>query len=778
MATSSNGKCSSHGRCGERTPAQRLQFWSEVAAVACGGAMVVLFLVHVPAGEAAVHDAPLLLAYPLGDVVLLMSVAVLALRRRDDPARRAYVLLTVGLLIELAADVSWGSRSLAGMAPFDVFSDVTYMLGWALFGSAALAHGRGAPRDTAADDLGASPLPYAAAIVGYTALFLALDVATPGTIRALTAGAAALTTLAFFSQWHTARENARLQAEQAERRSESRFRALVQNSSDLLAVIDENAVVRYVAPSAQGILGMPIDDLPGRPLADLLHPDDRVRARVFVAHALLQPGVSAPVEVRVGRAGRWIVMEALATNLLSAPEIQGIVLRLRDVSERKQLEEQLIHRALHDPLTGLANRALFNDRLRRARQRSQHGGRPFAVLVADLDDFKAVNDGLGHATGDQVLEEIARRLRGCVRDTDTAARLGGDEFALLVEDLAGEADAQRVGEALLVAASTPISLGGREVRLAASVGAALWSPAAADADLLRQADLALYHAKELGKSRVALFAPGMHSEMLRRHTLEAELRRSIEERQLHLQYQPLYSLRSGRLVGAEALVRWKHPQRGLVSPADFIDLAESSGLIAPLGAWVLDEACRRAAEWDRRAAGAFFVSVNLSVRQLHDPRIVEQVLDTLRQNGLPADRLVCEITETLLAQDPIATTARLQELKAIGVRLALDDFGTGYSSLGRLRSLPIDILKIDGVFARDLGTPQGSALAGAIVELGKAIGLTVLAEGVESSDQAAALRALRCDIAQGYHFGYPVEAEEIATLVAQLADDGEPFLAH
>ncbi|HEV8629339.1 MAG TPA: EAL domain-containing protein, partial [Thermoanaerobaculia bacterium] len=434
---------------------------------------------------------------------------------------------------------------------------------------------------------------------------------------------------------------------------------------------------------------------------------------------------------------------------------------LRDIRERKELEEQLMHRALHDPLTGLANRALFGDRLRRARQLSQHDGSRFAVLVADLDDFKAINDALGHPIGDQVLVEMARRLTMAVRDTDTAARLGGDEFAVLVEGVEDEGHARRTAESILLAAAHPFAVPPREIRLAASVGVAVSTPELSDDEVLRQADLALYHAKELGKGRMALFAPGMHSEMLRRHSLENELRRSIEQRELHLLYQPLYSLRSGRVVGAEALLRWRHPERGVIVPAEFIDLAESSGLIEPLGRWVMDEACRQAAAWNAGAARPFYVGVNLSVRQLHDDTIVEQVRSALAASGLLADLLVCEITETLLARDPLAATARLQELKAAGVRLALDDFGTGYSSLGRLRDLPIDILKIDRVFARDLATPQGSSLAGAIVELGKAIGLLVVAEGVETSEQAAALRALRCDIAQGYHLGRPMDAEEL-----------------
>jgi diguanylate cyclase (GGDEF)-like protein/PAS domain S-box-containing protein len=759
-----------------RTRPERLQFWMDAGSVVCGGTMLVIYLVGVPLSPTLpLFEAAVTAAYPVGDVGVLLAVALLSLRQQREPARISYLLLTAALCLELAGDIAWGSLSLTGGQPNGIFSDLTYMSSWVLRGSAALAYiratSRPAPHTEALARVvpsGANLLPYGSALLGYTALFLALAVADVGTLRLLAAGAAVLTALALVSQWLTARDNLRLQTEQAEQRSESRFRTLVQNSSDLIAVIDEHGDVRYVAPSAEGILERPVDRLPGRPFADLVHPDDAPRARAFLAHAALAPGVSSPAELRVGEPGRWIAMEALATNLLSDPGIGGIVLTLRDIRERKALEEQLMHRALHDSLTGLANRALFADRLRRARQLALHERRSFAVLVMDLDDFKRVNDGLGHAAGDQALVEIAHRLRQVVRSTDTAARLGGDEFAVLIEG-ADEELARRTAEALLTVAAAPLAIGTRELRLGGSVGVAISTPELTDDEVLRQADLALYHAKESGKARMALFAPGMQSEMLRRHHLESELRESIERGELHLLYQPLFSLRSGRIAGAEALVRWRHPVRGLVPPSDFIDLAESSGLIESLGRWVVHQACHQAALWNGNGGRPFHVGVNLSVRQLHDPGVVDEVRHALAESGLPADRLVCEITETLLALDPLAAAARLHDLKGAGVRLALDDFGTGYSSLGRLRDLPIDILKVDGVFARDLSTPQGSLLAGAIVELGKAVGLLVVAEGVETSEQVAALRALRCDLAQGFHLGRPMEAEELGRMLTRQA---------
>ena len=750
---------------------ERRQFWLDTASVVCGGAMLVVYLVGVPTAlDLQSREAALSFAYPLGDVVLLTALAMLALRRRREPARLAYQLLTAGLVVELVGDIAWGGLSLAG-ASYGIVPDLAYMAGWTLRGTAALAYRRRAggapvPGQLAAAEAygptGTSLLPYGAALLGYTTLFLGLDVASRATVQVLAAGAAALTALALLSQWLTSRDNVRLQTAQVERRSELRFRTLVQSSSDLIVVVDAQGALRYLAPSAERIIGRSLAAALDRQLADLVHPEDRLRLRLFLSQAALSSGVTGSVELRMASATGWITMEAVATNLLAEPEIAGVVLSLRDIRERKALEDELMQRALHDPLTGLANRALFRDRLHRARHRSQRDGSRFAVLVADLDDFKAVNDGLGHPAGDQVLVEMAHRLGGLVRDTDTAARLGGDEFALLLEGIRGDEGPQRAAQAMLRAAVTPFKLTPREVRLSASIGVALSTPDLDDDEVLRQADLALYHAKESGKGRVALFVPGMQSEMLRRHGLESELRRALEHGELFLVYQPIFSLQSGRWVGAEALLRWRHPERGTIAPAEFIDLAESSGLIEPMGKWALGEACRQAAAWNCDAGQPLYVGVNLSVRQLHEPGIVEEVRTALVQSGLPAGLLVCEITETVLAQDPLATAARLHELKAIGVKLALDDFGTGYSSLGRLRDLPIDILKIDGVFAHGVANPQGTSLAGAIVELGKAVGLLVVAEGVESAEQEAALRALGCDLAQGYHLGAPVEAEELA----------------
>ncbi len=627
-----------------RSRTERLQFFIDTASVVCGGAMLLVYFFIVSGPRVLTEPTAIALAYPAGDLLLLMSVAVLGLRRRSEPARLAFLLLTIELLVEFAGDVAYGATGLYGGWRWDVLYDSAYMLGHLLRGAAALVYARhalrAAPRGVDDDaPTGVSLMPYGFALLGYLVLFLDLGSAHPISPRLLAGGAVILTALALLSQWITALDNVRLQARSAARRSEARFRTLVQNASDVIAVVDEHSRFLYVAPSAEGTLAVALESLPGRPFGEIAHPDDLTRARVFLGHAALQLGVSGPCEMRIAaREGRWLPMEAIATNLLADPEISGIVVTLRDISERKRFEEQLLHRALHDPLTGLANRALFADRLRHAHNLSQRAQGTYAVAVADLDDFKAINDGLGHAVGDQVLAQIGRRVRDAVRPIDTAARLGGDEFAVILEDAGDETATLALAQRVLDAICEPFELARRPTRLTACLGVARSAPGVAEDEVLRQADLALYHAKERGKGRLAAYAPGMHSEILRRHHLESELRDAIARDELHLLYQPVVSLRSGKAVGVEALVRWRHPSRGLVEPADFIDLAESSGLIEPLGRWVLRHACAQAAQWNfRHAPDAFFLGINLSVRQLLEPAILTDVRAALG----PSTRRCC-----------------------------------------------------------------------------------------------------------------------------------------
>jgi diguanylate cyclase (GGDEF)-like protein len=426
-----------------------------------------------------------------------------------------------------------------------------------------------------------------------------------------------------------------------------------------------------------------------------------------------------------------------------------------------------VHRALHDDLTGLPNRTLLSDRLDHALRRASRTGSRVAVLFMDLDNFKTVNDSLGHATGDELLIAVGQRIADSLRAGDTAARLGGDEFALLLEDLDSDSYAEGVGARLLSLLERPFSLGGQDVYVRASIGVAT----VGGHDLLRNADLAMYSAKSAGKNRYAVFEPGMHDAVVERLELERDLQRALERGELRLEFQPVVRLRTGRAVAVEALLRWDHPSRGAIPPANFIPLAEETRLIVPVGRWVLREACRQAAEW-QRLHPALAVSVNLSSVQLAHPGLIEELHAALEETGLDPRSLILEITETVLMVDIESTLTTLRHLKELGIQLAVDDFGTGYSSLQYLRRFPIDILKIDKAFVEGLASAsEESALARAIIDLGESFQLRVVAEGIESEHQLEGLLAMGCEYGQGYHFSRPRPPAEIAALLAGQVRD-------
>ena len=455
-------------------------------------------------------------------------------------------------------------------------------------------------------------------------------------------------------------------------------------------------------------------------------------------------------------------------------ETVGRVWSFRDVTEQKRLERELAHQAFHDSLTNLANQALFRDRVEHALARASRSGEPMAVLFLDLDNFKRVNDSLGHTAGDELLVSVAERLRGCLRLSDTAARLGGDEFAILLEDVGFEAEAEAVATRIIEALQQPFGRGEREVFVSASVGIAFPSPGTTGDQLLSEADLAMYTAKRRGKGRWETYRADMHAEIADRLELEGDLRHGLARGELVAHYQPIVSLTSGAVTGVEALVRWEHPTRGFMPPDTFIPLAEESGLVTELGRQMLLQACTQVRAWQVQhpaTAGELTVSVNVSPRQLQDDTVLGHVREALQASGLPARSLVLEITETAMMQDTEATIEKLHALKALGVRLAIDDFGTGYSSLSYLQRFPIDLLKIDRAFVSTLaggedgGSDQGS-LAATIVSLAKTLRLRAVAEGVETEDQAAALAALGCELAQGYLFARPSDALTVGRLLA------------
>jgi len=440
----------------------------------------------------------------------------------------------------------------------------------------------------------------------------------------------------------------------------------------------------------------------------------------------------------------------------------------RDVTERKRLEQELEHQAFHDSLTNLANQALFRDRVDHALARAARHDSRLAVLFVDLDNFKTVNDSLGHAAGDQLLIAVAERLRGCLRATDTAARLGGDEFAVLVEDLACADDATGLADRLLDVLRQSFTVAGKETVVGASIGIALGVRSLNSGELLRNADIAMYTAKRCGKDRYEIFEPAMHVAAVERLEIEADLRRALDRGELRLQYQPIVALDTGKISGVEALVRWPHPQRGLLPPSTFIPIAEETGLIRELGRQVLAVACTQARRWQVRHPydPPLTVSVNLSPRQLHADGLISHVTDALEMSGLPASTLVLEITEGAMMHDTDATIRKLQALKALGVRLAVDDFGTGYSSLSYLQRFPIDILKIDRAFVAAIESDDDkSSLVRAIVSLAKTLQLQAVAEGIETRAQTEILTGLGCDLAQGYYLAHPMDPEALENIL-------------
>jgi diguanylate cyclase (GGDEF)-like protein len=499
---------------------------------------------------------------------------------------------------------------------------------------------------------------------------------------------------------------------------------------------------------------------------DLTLPDARdLDALVQIRTAALD----VPVVVLSGHSDDELAVRAVregAQDVLIKGQVDGPALQraVRLAIERKRVEALLAHQALHDDLTALPNRALFVDRLSQAISRLGRHGHSLAVLFLDLDRFKAVNDGLGHAAGDELLRTVGERLAGVLRAGDTAARLGGDEFAILCEEVAGERHAIGVAERIAEALHDPFTLGGDEVTIGTSVGIALATTGRERAEaLVRDADAAMYRAKERGGGVFEVFDEGMRARAAHRRQTEDSLRRALDRGELAVRFLPQVDLRTGEVCGAEALVRWDDPERGLVGPMDFIATAEETGLILPIGAWVLEEACRHSLRWP-----GFITAVNLSPRQSAHPDLIDVVAGALERTGAKPESILLEIVESSVLENLEGSAGVLRRLEALGVRLSLDDFGAGPSSLRALQRLPVDEVKVDGSLVATIGVdPQTDALIAAIVSLAHALGLRTVAEGVESEFQAERLRRLGCDLAQGFHFHRPLAAAELEALMVR-----------
>ncbi|MGB9376934.1 MAG: EAL domain-containing protein [Mycobacteriales bacterium] len=553
------------------------------------------------------------------------------------------------------------------------------------------------------------------------------------------------------------------------RRQTAHFRSLVHSSTDLVAILDGSGDCRYVSPSVVTLVG-PIDfALTGSGFRSLVHPLD---APLLVDLAASVDCDVAPMRFRLrGRSG-WRQLEATVTDLRHDRQVRGIVLNSRDITERMALEEQLNHQAFHDPLTGLANRVLFRDRLQHALAKSARGESTVAVIIADLDDFKQVNDTLGHELGDRLLATIAGRLEGMTRTGDTVARLGGDEFAIILENT-DEMTAREVAQRVVTETSVPVHLEGHEFVLGASVGVAIARvPVTTGEDLARHADVAMYAAKHAGRNRYEVFHPELARQAGELLGLQHEIQAGISNGEFVMYYQPVVSLKGSELLGVEALMRWQSPTRGLIGPMAFIPGAESSAAIMALGEFALHAACLQTAQWQAKGLlpEGFTTWVNLSAVQLTRGGICCTVEAALAEAGLPPHLLGVELTETaLVVEDVGVDSARLEleQLHALGVRIAIDDFGTGFSSLSHLTRFPVDALKIDRSFVTGIELHgRNAVIGGNIINLAHALGLVAIAEGIETAEQLAELQRLGCDVGQGFLFARPTPASETTTLLA------------
>ncbi len=544
------------------------------------------------------------------------------------------------------------------------------------------------------------------------------------------------------------------------RTAKRRFAALTRNSVDVTFVLGPNNKIWYVSPAAKERFGYEPSEIEDMHLQDFLSElvdgiaDETVTN--LIAGTYHEGSVTEAHELRMRHAdGTWIDVEATAQNMLDDPDIEGIVVHVRDVRNRKALENDLHHRAFHDDLTGLPNRAAFRQQIRS----SKAGGGQVSIVFMDLDGFKNINDTEGHQQGDELLKLIAQRLSRAVPDPEQIARLGGDEFAVLYR--CGIDEAVENARSIVDLVSQPFSLNGTVTSVGASAGVAEAVQGQSDDQVIGDADMAMYEAKSKAKGSVAAYEPEMRSRLLERLDSKARLTRAIERSEFVLHFQPAINLKTGAWIGAEALVRWDRPGSGLVQPVEFIGIAEEAGLIVEIGRWIMHEACREATNWPEVDGEPLSVAVNVSAQQFQDPELLSDVASTLRSTGLAPERLIVEVTESMLIDDIEVAEERLRSLREMGIRLALDDFGTGYSSLSYLQALPFDILKVDRSFVVNATTEfRDLSLLQTINRLGHDLGLLTLIEGVESEEQARLVESINCDLAQGYYFAKPMDAEQ------------------
>ncbi len=766
-----------HLPAAEETSRARLRTIVDAASAGFALAVPAAELV-VPGGVTGLLDRAGTALHPLADVLLAtVAVAVLSRSRRAGGVAISPLLaLTVGTMLLAAADLlQHDGASRATTLALLCLGVLCWALGAALPADGAETDAEALWRERIAVLVPLAPLCGAAAVLLGSSVFH--DPIAPVALAAAVLLAATLvvgSVLARLDSLNTERslDELVLKRTMTLGTREKWFRGLVQNSSDVITVVDVRGIVRYLTPSVFKILGHDPKQLVGTRITGLLRPGDGRRLEAALASAARSPGRPITLEFPIwSKSGAWCDTETTVTSLVHDPDIRGLVLNTRDVSERRQLEEQLTQQAFSDGLTGLANRSLFRAKVETALKVALARAE-VAVLFLDLNGFKAVNDSQGHHVGDELLGVVAKRLTNSVRPGDVVARLGGDEFAILVTGPDAEEGAVWAAERVRRALSAPFVLDGRELALGASCGIAISDAGDETADqLLRNADLAMYRAKGRRDQSFVRFEAQMHDALLARMKAESDLRRAVSGGDLVLYYQPVVELSSGHVVGVEALVRWRHHERGIISPADFIDLAEETGLVSEIGRWALEDACAQGARWQQYAApgGHFKVAVNVSARQL-DATLPRQVRDVLAATGMPGQALTLEMTESVLMARTDEVVELLHRMKTLGLKVAVDDFGTGYSSLSYLSRFPVDILKIDKSFVQHLGGDSGKGeLVHTIVRLGESLRLDTVAEGIETAVQRDALTAMGCTFGQGYLFARPLPVEDVDVLLAEQA---------
>jgi len=756
----------------------RLNTWRSLidfATLAIGFATLLWFTALEPLG--GMNTAQFLenwsvAGYGIGNAVALVAGAMLAMQLTNWRAERAMVWLLLAMVATLVSDLLWVNAELSKTYEVGASIDLAYFayyLGIIMSARAQRRH-----RNLGIDTFGLQgdlrgSLPIVALSTGIIALLDDRLGLTNFQSPLLIAVMVAATVLVIASQALATREVTGLHREVATRRFDERLTELVRRSSDMIAICDAEGVIRYASPSSEQLLGATPGELNGQRLDDVLGPE-APHVRESFNQVLATPYSEQNAMFSIPQSGgEKRSFKMVIANLCHVESIRGVTLNIRDVSDAARLNDQLRTLAFHDSLTLLANRSLFADRVHQAIRHVAEGLTP-AVLFIDLDDFKTVNDSLGHTAGDLLLRGFAHRLVQCTRAGDTVARLGGDEFAVLIDHAPNTDAALAVARQVAEVCRQPFEIDGRPVRIGASVGVAIADRASNVERLLRNADAAMYAAKSRGKGHVEVFAPEMLRAARRRMRIENELAVAIEQQQFVAHYQPIVELASRHLVGVEALMRWRHPTRGLVMPGDFIPLAEETGQIVPMTQWMLDRACADLVALQRgiTQGDGVRMSVNVSSRYLDHGSIVADVRSALERHRVRPESLILEVTESLLLEDSAGVEQTFKELKLSGVRLALDDFGTGYSSLAYLHRFPIDILKIHRTFVerlvREDGTAEGAgavALARAIMSLAEALGLDTVAEGIEVDAQRDTLLALGCRTGQGYSFGKAMPINEV-----------------